>query len=234
MTVTRRSFKIGPHTRRKIQKAATRQRILKAAKQLFADHGYEATTMQKIAQATHLSAGNVFVHFPSKADVLATLMHDDIDSLDQLLAKGVPPRGTVRTRILKMFAIFVDFAVPTERLLRTLMAYSWSWDEHWEERFEGSIAIRRHQVRKILEDGVLAGELRNDADLEAIGLCVFSIVETIFKAARFYGYDRRRFLNQADRALRTVIEGALAAPSRAQREPHGIPGAKAWSVRCSK
>jgi len=106
MTVTRRSFTIGAHTRRKQQKAATRERILQAAKELFAEHGYEATTMQKIAQATSLSAGNVFVHFPSKADVLATLMHDDIAALDRLMAKRVPWRGTVRARLLKVFGVF--------------------------------------------------------------------------------------------------------------------------------
>jgi AcrR family transcriptional regulator len=215
MTVTRRSFKIGAHTRRKQQKAATRERILQAAKQLFAEHGYEATTMQKIAQATDLSTGNVFVHFPSKADVLATLMHDDIAALDQLMAKGVPQRGTVRSRLLKMFGIFLDFAVPTERLLRTLLAYSWSWDEHWEELFEGSIAIRRQQVGKILEDGARTGELRDDADLEALGVCVFGIAETLFKAARFYDYDRRRFLDQTDRALRALLQGATVAATGA-------------------
>lgn len=216
MTVSRRSFTIGAHTRRKQQKAATRERILQAAKELFAKHGYEATTMQRIAQATGLSTGNAFVHFPSKADVLATLLHDDIAALDELMAKGIPPRGTVRARLLGMFGIFLDYAVPTERLVRTLMAYSWSWDEHWEERFEGSIALRRQQVRRILEDGTRAGELRVDADLEALGVCIFGIAETLFKAARFYGYDRHRFLDQADRALRALLEGATAVASAAE------------------
>ena len=207
MTVTRRSFTIGAHTRRKQQKAATRERILQAAKELFAEHGYEATTMQKIAQATDVSTGNVFVHFPSKADVLATLMHDDIAALDRLIAKRVPRRGTVRARLLKVFGGFLDYVLPTERLLRTLVAYSWSWDEHWEARFEGSIAIRRQQIQTILEDGIRSGEIRTDADLEAVGICVFGIAETLFKAARFYGYDRKRFLDQADRSLRALLGG---------------------------
>ncbi len=207
MTVTRRSFTIGAHTRRKQQKAATRERILQAAKELFAEHGYEATTMQKVAQATGFSAGNVFVHFPSKADVLATLMHEEIAALDRLIAKRVPRRGTVRARLRKVFGVFLDYAVPTERLLRTLMAYSWSWDEHWEARFEGSIAIRRQQIQTILEDGIRSGEIRTDADLEAVGICVFGIAETLFKAARFYGYDRKRFLDQADRSLRALLGG---------------------------
>ncbi|MCU0972677.1 MAG: TetR/AcrR family transcriptional regulator [Burkholderiales bacterium] len=221
MTITRRSFTIGAHTPRKRQKAATRERILQAAKQLFAEHGYEAATMQKIAQATGLSTGNVFVHFPSKADVLATLMHEDIAALDQLIAKQVPRRGTVRTRLLKVFGVFLDYAVPTERLLRTLVAYSWSWDEHWEARFEGSIAIRKKQIQTILEDGIRSGEIRADADLEAVGICIFGIAETLFKAARFYGYDRSRFLDQADQALGVLLAGVGAVRAATRSAPTG-------------
>lgn len=221
MTITRRSFTIGAHTPRKRQKAATRERILQAAKQLFAEHGYEAATMQKIAQATGLSTGNVFVHFPSKADVLATLMHEDIAALDQLIAKQVPRRGTVRNRLLKVFGVFLDYAVPTERLLRTLVAYSWSWDEHWEARFEGSIAIRKKQIQTILEDGIRSGEIRADADVEAVGICIFGIAETLFKAARFYGYDRSRFLDQADRALGVLLAGVGAVRPATRSAPTG-------------
>jgi AcrR family transcriptional regulator len=221
MTITRRSFTIGAHTPRKRQKAATRERILQAAKQLFAEHGYEAATMQKIAQATGLSTGNVFVHFPSKADVLATLMHEDIAALDQLIAKQVQRRGTVRTRLLKVFGVFLDYAVPTERLLRTLVAYSWSWDEHWEARFEGSIAIRKKQIQTILEDGIRSGEIRADADLEAVGICIFGIAETLFKAARFYGYDRSRFLDQADQALGVLLAGVGAVRAATRSAPTG-------------
>jgi len=221
MTITRRSFTIGAHTPRKRQKAATRERILQAAKQLFAEHGYEAATMQKIAQATGLSTGNVFVHFPSKADVLATLMHEDIAALDQLIAKQVPRRGTVRNRLLKVFGVFLDYAVPTERLLRTLVAYSWSWDEHWEARFEGSIAIRKKQIQTILEDGIRSGEIRADADLEAVGICIFGIAETLFKAARFYGYDRSRFLDQADQALGVLLAGVGAVRAATRSAPTG-------------
>jgi AcrR family transcriptional regulator len=221
MTITRRSFTIGAHTPRKRQKAATRERILQAAKQLFAEHGYEAATMQKIAQASGLSTGNVFVHFPSKADVLATLMHEDIAALDQLIAKQVPRRGTVRNRLLKVFGVFLDYVVPTERLLRTLVAYSWSWDEHWEARFEGSIAIRRKQIQTILEDGIRSGEIRADADVEAVGICIFGIAETLFKAARFYGYDRSRFLDQADRALGVLLAGMGAVRPATRSAPTG-------------
>ena len=216
MTITRRSFTIGAHTPRKLQKEATRERILQAARQLFSEHGYEASTMQKIAHAARVSSGNVFVHFDSKADVLATLMHDEILALDLLIAKRLPRRGTVRSRLLKVFELFLDYVMPSERLLRTLMAYSWSWDDKWEALFEGSIAVRRHQVQAILERGIESGEIRPDADLEAIEICIFSVAETVFKTARFYDYDRKRFLGQVDRVLEVVLDGMCTKRARTQ------------------
>jgi AcrR family transcriptional regulator len=217
MTVTRRSFTIGADTPRKRQKEATRERILQSARQLFSEHDYEATTMQKIARAAKVSSGNVFVHFDSKADVLATLMHEDIVALDQLIAKRLPRRGAVRSRLVKLFELFLDHVVPTERLLRTLLAYSWNWDENWEALFEGCISIRRQQVRAILEAGIQSGEIRPEADLDAFGTCIFGVAEQLFKAARFHGYDRKLFLEQADRALGVLLGGVATARPVANR-----------------
>lgn len=52
---------------------ATRQRLLLAAETLFTERGYAATTMGAIAQAAGVSPATVYLHFPSKAAVVAGL-----------------------------------------------------------------------------------------------------------------------------------------------------------------
>lgn len=52
---------------------ATRQRLLLAAETLFAERGFAATTMGAIAQAAGVSPATVYLHFPSKAAVVAGL-----------------------------------------------------------------------------------------------------------------------------------------------------------------
>ena len=59
---------------RKQQKDETRAKIFAAATQLFAQHGYHATTIAGIATAAGVAKGTFFVHFPSKDAVIGALV----------------------------------------------------------------------------------------------------------------------------------------------------------------
>jgi AcrR family transcriptional regulator len=54
-------------------KAATRQRILEAARQLFATNGYDASTTRALADAAGIATGTLFNYFATKEAVLASL-----------------------------------------------------------------------------------------------------------------------------------------------------------------
>ena len=55
-------------------KAATRQRILDSAQQLFAAQGFEATTTRDIAQAAEIAVGTLFNYFPTKEGIVECLV----------------------------------------------------------------------------------------------------------------------------------------------------------------
>ena len=50
-----------------------RERILEAAERAFAAHGFHAATMQHVAEAAGMSAGNLYRTFPSKEAIVDTL-----------------------------------------------------------------------------------------------------------------------------------------------------------------
>lgn len=55
------------------EKAATRKRILTAAKQLFRTRGFHAATTRDIAQEVGIAAGTMFNYFPSKESIVVEL-----------------------------------------------------------------------------------------------------------------------------------------------------------------
>jgi AcrR family transcriptional regulator len=50
--------------------ADTRERLLRAAADVFAAHGYDGTRVADIAAAAGVSKGAMYAHYPSKADLL--------------------------------------------------------------------------------------------------------------------------------------------------------------------
>ncbi|HVB41913.1 MAG TPA: helix-turn-helix domain-containing protein [Streptosporangiaceae bacterium] len=51
--------------------AETRERLLRAAADVFAERGYDGTRVADIAAAAGVSNGALYAHFPSKAELLA-------------------------------------------------------------------------------------------------------------------------------------------------------------------
>ena len=54
---------------RAAQAERTRQQILETAQRLFAEHGYDATSLQMIADEMGLTKAAVYYHFPAKVDI---------------------------------------------------------------------------------------------------------------------------------------------------------------------
>ncbi|OEV04851.1 TetR/AcrR family transcriptional regulator [Streptomyces oceani] len=69
------SSKLGLRERKKIQ---TRQSIRRAAYQLFAEQGYDATPVDQIAEVAEVSPSTVFRYFPTKEDIVLTDEHDPV------------------------------------------------------------------------------------------------------------------------------------------------------------
>lgn len=70
------------------KKAATKQSIQAHALRLFAEKGYDATTVDEIAAAANVSHMTFFRHFPRKE---AVVEHDDYDPMLEDLLAARPP-----------------------------------------------------------------------------------------------------------------------------------------------
>lgn len=59
-----------------ITEASARDRILRAAEELFAERGFDRTPTSRIAEAANVPHGLIFYHFKTKMGLLLTLVRD--------------------------------------------------------------------------------------------------------------------------------------------------------------
>ena len=64
--------------RREANKADKRRRILSAARQLFTERGFDATTTSEIARAAGIGTGTLFLYVRSKEDLLVAVFLEDV------------------------------------------------------------------------------------------------------------------------------------------------------------
>lgn len=65
-----------------MERGSTKEQILSAALELFAQKGFEATSISQIADAVGLRKASLYSHFSSKQDILDTLVKDILQQFE--------------------------------------------------------------------------------------------------------------------------------------------------------
>ncbi len=88
-------------TKRTLQAEQTRQAVLDTARRLFAERGYDATSLQEIADAMGVRKANVYYYFKTKSALLEELLRSFTAPLEILLDEvAASPEGTARVQRL--------------------------------------------------------------------------------------------------------------------------------------
>jgi AcrR family transcriptional regulator len=90
--------KLGLRERKKQQ---TRETIRRVALRLFAERGYEQTTLAEIAEAANVAPRTIFAYFESKEDILLCGERSFLDDLKRRLDER--PEGTTTVDALREF-----------------------------------------------------------------------------------------------------------------------------------
>jgi AcrR family transcriptional regulator len=75
---------------RERSKARRRAAIIRAAYELFAERGYDATTVADIAEAAEVAPRTVAMYFPAKQDIALSRFSDGVESLSRALRDRRP------------------------------------------------------------------------------------------------------------------------------------------------
>src|SRR5436190_13015353 len=96
-------------SRRERKKGETRERIFQAACKLFRDKGFEATTIDEIAEKADVAKGTFFNYFPRKEAVLGFLSEMWIEEAEQRVGEILQAKGAASEKIRDMFVGFAGF-----------------------------------------------------------------------------------------------------------------------------
>jgi AcrR family transcriptional regulator len=118
------------------QKGARRRQILLAAKKVFADQGFQSTTMADVATAAGLSYGAVYWYFSSKEDLFHALMDLEDVALRARIAQALDertdqePRESLRRAISATFEFFEEDKAAVKLLFRDSYALGGRFETH--------------------------------------------------------------------------------------------------------
>ena len=189
----------------------TRDRIVHAAMELFADKGYGATSVADLLSRTQLNSGSLYHFFPGKQDVLLAVLEAYRDGIAPMLLE--PAWGDVADPIERIFALLAAYRTMLAETdctygcpIGSLALELHEPDPAVRERLAQNFAAWTAAVRANLD--AAADRLPAGADRQALAEFVLTVMEGGVMQARTH-----RDLGYFDRAvaqLRTHFAGLAA------------------------
>ena len=97
----------------------TRSRLRELALQLFAEQGYEKTSLREIAERLGVTKAALYYYFKSKEDIVRSLVEDYMAEIDELIAWGKeqPRSADTRAKIVRRYFEIIANGTAVFRLL---------------------------------------------------------------------------------------------------------------------
>jgi AcrR family transcriptional regulator len=147
--------------KRAAQGRATRGQLIEVATGLFADHGYEGTSIEAVLTAAGVSRGALYHHFAGKealfTAVLEALSERITAQLTEIISGCTDPVDAVRTSALAWIDLAGDPVIQRIMLVDAPSVLGW---ERWRAMDEGrTVGAMRAMLQAVSDTGRLPGEL---------------------------------------------------------------------------
>jgi AcrR family transcriptional regulator len=181
--------------------SARREELTRIAARLFAERGYQGTSLADLAEELGVQKPSLYHHIASKEDLLWEVAWEGAEAFHAGLDTVPPGPATERIRL----ALRAHLAVVAGQLdVATVFVREW---RHLSgERREQFVAERRRyeeRVRDLFREGVERSELRTDLDVATAGLLFLSAANWAYTWLR-PGADTEAL---ADRLYAALLDG---------------------------
>ncbi|GAA2616243.1 TetR family transcriptional regulator [Actinomadura fulvescens] len=212
---------------RQRKKQRTRRTIASEALRLFAERGYEETTIADIAAAADVSPRTFFSYFPSKEDVVFAEVDDRLAEVADRLTQrppGEPPMETIRRSIVDIMEALVTEhgaygAVQVQLILERPGLRACALQRMTDTQQE--LQQRLHD----LCPGI------SEIDAVAVSGIAIGGMQSVIVHCRRHGYSPEAMRHALDRTFALVEQGvsmafaaSMSSPSGSDPEPQKAAG----------
>ena len=196
--------------RRQAAKVRTRQKVLDAARSLFAERGYEPATIRDIAKGAGMSTGAVFANFQDKAELFEAVLTEDMARLAEVVKAAQTSETTLRGRLLGALVAGYHDTLDQLPLVQAVVARSWFQPQAAEVRFRAALKPLVSVVLDTVQGGVRDGELRQDADVRLLSDLIYGAWLSNFRHAAYDGWGMEQLDAQIGKQIDLILAGALS------------------------
>ncbi|HEY6796439.1 MAG TPA: TetR/AcrR family transcriptional regulator [Kineosporiaceae bacterium] len=160
----------------------TSQRMIAAAVEAFGERGYHATTTRDIAARAGLSPAALYVHYPSKAALLALISRQGHASALDLVTRAAAPGQDAAAALARVVTEFASWHARHHRVARVVQYEFGALPE--ADRAE--IVGMRRRIEQVVEDLIRGGIAEGTMDVAHPRRVARAILSLCVDVSRWY------------------------------------------------
>ncbi|UDY34838.1 TetR/AcrR family transcriptional regulator [Dermatobacter hominis] len=212
----------------------TRERLVRAAAEVFREKGYTGSRVQDIARRAGFTSGALYTHFDSRAELLAEAIAVENSRMFRLLSEGLGRwRAVTSSEVAESLASFVALETsPTDQLMLDGFAICTREEEARDRIGESLRGLLDRLDESIRTMSVVPGSPMDD-DSGGVAYLMVAFMSGV-AALRAAGLSDRApndvgevlagFLRQLGAQDQGLVEGAGTAGARGRAAPEVGPG----------
>ena len=180
----------------------TREMILSNSYRLFAEKGFKQVTMKDVCEATNMSRGGLYSHFPGTRQLFEAVL-EKMNEKEAMDFHGEIKKGTPAAVILENALALMEDEMrhPEDSLSLAMYEYAETVDSNVMDRFN---KIGEEKWSELIRYGVKRGEFRKVDIRETVDVIMFSY-QGIRLWSRIIPMKRSTFKSITDHIRRQLI-----------------------------
>ena len=182
----------------------TKRKIFETSMKLFAEKGYDATSIEDITATVGVAKGTLYYHFSSKEEIFNFLVEEGIKLLQNSIDIKTSRLESYIDKIKAIILIEIKIVVKYEDLITILLSQFWG-KEARNQKCQKHIYEYINKIEEIVKNGIEAGEIK-EGDSKAIASEIYGLIcsTLIYKLRNNGEIDVMKLYKEFDN---TIIRG---------------------------
>jgi len=136
-----------------------RKRILLAAEKLFAERGFEGTSVQKITETAGVNKAMIYYYFHDKLSLYRELLRVGLESVRAALDEAMKHAGAEQ-RLRAFLTTYYEIVAARPQLAHLVYGAILGYGPRRENNLASQLRLHIKRLEKIIDEGQRVGELK--------------------------------------------------------------------------
>ena len=152
----------------------TKRKIFETSMRLFAEKGYEATSIEEITATVGVAKGTLYYHFSSKEEIFDFLIEEGIKLLQNSVDIKTAKYANYLDKIKAIVLIQIKIVSRYENIITIILSQFWGKEKR-NQKCKDLVYEYINQIEEIVKEGIAQGQIKA-GDSKAIASEIYGLI----------------------------------------------------------